>query len=213
MRKWNVGVAAGVVIALLASTGCVTKKVYRKDVEQTDTRVRGVESAVEANERRIADISKETDSKVAGVRAEAQRAIELGNSAMTQAKSAEQMARGKILWSVTLSDDRVRFGFGKAAIPPEAATALDDLAARVKGMNKAVYVEIQGHTDDIGTGPYNLKLGEKRANAVRDYLYEKGGIPLHAMNVISYGSSQPVAANSTSQGRAQNRRVVIRVLE
>ncbi len=58
-----------------------------------------------------------------------------------------------------------------------------------------------------------MMLGEKRAEAVRNYLNMKDGIPLHAMNIISYGETQPVADNSTRDGRAQNRRVVVKVLE
>jgi outer membrane protein OmpA-like peptidoglycan-associated protein len=76
-----------------------------------------------------------------------------------------------------------------------------------------VYLEIEGHTDNIGSEEYNQHLAHARAEAVRNYLAEKDGIPLHAMNVISFGESKPLAANTTSEGRAQNRRVVIRVLE
>ena len=83
----------------------------------------------------------------------------------------------------------------------------------MKSLDKAVYLEIEGHTDNIGSEEYNKVLGEKRAEAVREYLSQKAGIPLHAMNIISYGEDKPVAENSTSSGRAQNRRVVIKVLE
>ena len=75
-----------------------------------------------------------------------------------------------------------------------------------------MYVEIEGHTDNTGTEQYNLTLGEQRAMAVRNYLFE-GGIPLHAINVISRGEQAPVADNKTADGRAQNRRVVVKVLE
>jgi len=80
-------------------------------------------------------------------------------------------------------------------------------------MDKTVYLEIEGHTDNVGSEEYNKVLGERRAEAVRVYLNEKGGIPLHAMNVISYGEDEPVSDNGSRTGRAQNRRVVIRVLE
>jgi outer membrane protein OmpA-like peptidoglycan-associated protein len=58
----------------------------------------------------------------------------------------------------------------------------------------------------------NEKLGLARAEAVKRYLYEKHQIPLHKINVISYGEEKPVAPNNTRDGRAQNRRVVIKVL-
>ena len=90
---------------------------------------------------------------------------------------------------------------------------LDDLTGKIKDYGKAVYVEIEGHTDGTGSEDYNYTLGLRRATAVRDYLSQAGGLPLHAMNTISLGEGNPVADNSTSEGRAQNRRVVVRVLE
>jgi outer membrane protein OmpA-like peptidoglycan-associated protein len=214
MRKWTVAVMAGLmIVVLVASVGCVTKKVYRKDMEQNDQRLKGVESGVEDSQRRIGDLRTETDGKIAAVDGKAQKAVEIGSQAMTKAEAAEKAARGKILWTVTLSDESVKFSFGKAEIPAEAARVLDDLAAKVKSMDKAVYLEIQGHTDNIGSEQYNLELGEKRASAVRAYLNEKDGLPLHAMSVISYGESKPVDDNKTAEGRSKNRRVVINVLE
>jgi len=206
-------VALLAIAALTVSVGCVTKKVYRKDQETTDQRMKGVESGVEQNERRVGDLRTETDTKISEVKGTAEKAVEIGSQAMTKAQAAEKMAKGKILWTVTLSDDRVKFSFDQDSIPPEAAKDLDDLAAKVKSMDKAVYLEIEGHTDNIGSDQYNMQLGEKRATAVLTYLNEKGGVPLHAMSVISYGKSKPVADNKAAEGRAQNRRVVIRVLE
>lgn len=206
----------GVAVTLLAvalSTACVTKKTYQKTQTETGARVDNVQSGVEANERRIGDLSKDTDARIASVKGDVQKASELGNTALTEAQTAQKLAKGKILWSVTLSDDRVKFGFDQASVPAGAQSSLDELASRVKSMNKSVYVEIEGHTDNIGSADHNQKLGFQRAEAVRNYLHQTGGLPLHAMNVISYGEAQPLADNGTPQGRAQNRRVVIRVLE
>ena len=214
MSKRMTTVVALLAIAVLVfSVGCVTKKVYRKDQEQTDQRIKGVESGVEQNERRVGDLRKDTDVRISEVKGTAEKAVEIGSAAMNKAEDAEKLAKGKILWTVTLSDDRVKFSFDQDAIPPDAAKDLDDLAARVKTMEKAVYLEIEGHTDNIGSEDYNMQLGEKRARAVMTYLNEAGGLPLHAMSAISYGKSKPVADNKTADGRAKNRRVVIRVLE
>jgi outer membrane protein OmpA-like peptidoglycan-associated protein len=217
MQKRRTGLIACVCLAAFAlSTGCVSKKVYRQDVEETDKRVAGVESAVEANERRISELGDETDQKIASVKDTAEKAVEIGSSAMTQAKAAQQTAekaeRGKLLWTVTLTDDAARFSFGQTSIPPEAAQQIDALITKAKGLNRAVYFEIEGYTDNIGSEEYNMQLGEKRALAVRDYI-AKQGIPLHALSTISFGESNPVADNSTPEGRSQNRRVVIRVLD
>jgi peptidoglycan-associated lipoprotein len=193
--------------------GCVTKKVYRKDQEASDQRIKGVENGVEQNERRVGDLRKDTDARISDVKGTAEKAVEIGSAAMNKAQDAEKLAKGKILWTVTLSDDRVKFSFDQDKVPPDAARDLDDLAAKVKTMDKTVYLEIEGHTDNIGSDEYNMQLGEKRAKAVMNYLNETGGLPLHAMSAISYGKSKPVADNKTADGRAKNRRVVIRVLE
>ena len=114
---------------------------------------------------------------------------------------------------VVLTDDQLRFGPGRATLTAEARAMLDDFAARLKAENQNIYIEIQGHTDSIGEEAANLRLGQLRAEAVRDYLNRSGGIPLHRMAVISYGESQPVADNRYRHGREQNRRVVLVVLK
>jgi outer membrane protein OmpA-like peptidoglycan-associated protein len=76
-----------------------------------------------------------------------------------------------------------------------------------------VFFEIEGHTDSTGPDAYNTKLGEDRAQAVRGYMHDQHGIALSRMEVISYGESKPVEDNKTREHRAQNRRVVIKVLE
>lgn len=212
MPTHRLTIAAGLVIAVAASSGCITKKVFRRNVEETNSRIQGVESGVEENERRTTDLGRQTDEKIAGVRATAERAVEVGNSALQRAETAEKAARGKIIWTTTLSDDRVKFSFAQASLPADAAAELDGLIDQVKTMDKTVYLEIEGHTDNIGSDDYNLRLGEQRAMAIRSYLAERG-IPLHAMQIISFGESKPVASNSNRDGRSQNRRVVIRVLE
>ncbi|HET6373668.1 MAG TPA: OmpA family protein [Candidatus Polarisedimenticolia bacterium] len=206
-------VAGLAALAVAGSWGCVTKRRFQETTAATDTRITGVEGSVEANERRIEDLRKETDGKIGEVGQQAGKAQQTGNQALSKAEEAAQMAKGKILWSVSLTDDQVKFGRDKSVLPAEATAMLDDLAAKVKAYGKAVYVEIEGHTDSTGPEAYNIVLGERRAMAARNYLSQKGGIPLHAMSTISYGESQPVADNSTAAGRAQNRRVVIRVLE
>ena len=205
------------VAVLVLSTGCVSKKVFRENVDESAGRMDSVESGIEANERRIGDMKGDTDSKIAALEGRTDEAKKLGAAAAGKAEeamqAADRAARGRLLWSVTLSDDRVKFSFDQSSLPDEAKSMLDDLSGKVKSYGKAVYVEIEGHTDSTGSGDYNYTLGLRRATAVRDYLNQAGGIPLHAMNTISLGEANPVSDNSTSAGRSQNRRVVVRVLE
>ena len=214
MKKRSSLTVAGVaVLSLVAANGCVTKKAWRENVEATDTRVKGVESGIESQEKRTSDLAKDTDMRITQVKGTAEKAVEIGGQAMTKAEAAEKAARGKILWTTTLSDDSVKFSFDGDKVPEGAQAILDELAAKVKGLDKAVYLEIEGHTDNIGSDDYNQHLAALRAEAVRNYLAEKAGIPLHAMSIISFGETKPVAANTPSEGRAKNRRVVVRVLE
>ena len=83
---------------------------------------------------------------------------------------------------------------------------------QLKADPKAIYIEVEGYTDNIGGPRYNEQLGLERAESVKRYLYEAHQVPLHKMNAISYGETKPVAPNNTKKGRAQNRRVVIKVL-
>lgn len=212
-KNWTLAVAGLAVLSLVAANGCVTKKAWRQNVEATDTRVKGVESGLESQEKRTSDLAAETDTRINQVKGTAEQAVEIGNQANAKAETAQKMARGKILWTVVLSDDAVKFSFDGDKVPDDAQAILDDLASKVKGMDRAVYLEIEGHTDNIGSDDYNQRLAAMRAESVRNYLAEKDGIPLHAMNIISFGETKPVAANTTSEGRAKNRRVVVRVLE
>ena len=83
----------------------------------------------------------------------------------------------------------------------------------MKALNEQYFVEIQGHTDDTGSAKYNDDLGQRRADSVRRYLARQDGLPLNRMSSISYGDTLPAAPNKTKKGRAQNRRVVLVVLE
>ena len=215
--RGRAALAGLVAVTVMGGVGCVTKRQFRENVESVDGRMSSVESGVEANEKRIQDLRSETDSKVGAVDEKAGRALQVGQEASSKADTAqataEKAAKGRLLWTVTLTDDAAKFGFNQYKLGPDSQQALDDLAAKVKGYDKAVYLEIEGHTDSTGDASYNMMLGEKRAEAVRNYLNMSGGIPLHAMNIISYGETQPVADNATKDGRAQNRRVVVKVLE
>ncbi|MDI1328432.1 MAG: OmpA family protein [Brevundimonas sp.] len=131
--------------------------------------------------------------------------------ALERATAAHKLAEGKFLYEVVLSDDSVKFPTDRHALSPEAEQRLAELAQRLKGENRNVYLEIQGYTDASGDAEYNDQLGEARAEAVRRSL-SRQGIALNRMATISYGEESPVAPNETPEGRAQNRRVAIVVL-
>ena len=199
IRKFMLFVA----VVLLASFqfNCATKKHVKQEVKRIDTEMQGIESSVESNQTRL----KEHDTQISNLSRETQEA-------MQRAQSAEKLAQGKLLYEVTLTDEDVRFGFNRAEVTDKGRDVLNNLVNQLKADNKNVYIEIQGHTDNKGSDDYNMKLGEQRADSVRRYMAENG-IPLHRISTISYGEGRPIASNKTKEGRSQNRRVVIVVLE
>jgi OOP family OmpA-OmpF porin len=110
---------------------------------------------------------------------------------------------------VTLATDAL-FNFDKAELRPDAKTELDNLLARMRAAN-VEEVSAVGHTDSIGTDEYNLKLSQRRADAVKSYLVSKG-MPAEKIHTEGKGEREPVADNKTKEGRQENRRVDVEVL-
>jgi len=212
-NRWRMTLVGLLVLAVLVAPSCVSNKKFDGSVEDTDSRIVAVESAVESNGRRIGDLRKDTDGRINSAESQASKALDVGNNALSQAEAAAKAVQGRLLWTITLTDDKVRFPFGNAELSTDAIAILDELAGKIKAYGKALYVELEGHTDNVGADGYNTDLAYNRAMAVRNYLNQNGGIPLHAMNTISLGEDHPIADNSSRDGRAQNRRVVVRVLE
>jgi len=124
-------------------------------------------------------------------------------------KPAAKPAPKPVTEKVTFAAD-VFFDFDKALLKPEGKAKLDDLVAKLKGINLEVIIAI-GHTDSIGSVEYNLKLSVRRAEAVKAYLVSKGIEP-NRIYTEGKGKSQPIADNRTAEGRAKNRRVEVEVV-
>ena len=110
---------------------------------------------------------------------------------------------------VTLQADAL-FDFDKSAIRADAQGRLDDIVARAKGVSVEA-VNVVGHTDSVGSDAYNMKLSQRRAASVKDYLV-KHGVPAGRVRTTGKGESAPVADNKTREGRQKNRRAEIEVL-
>jgi len=195
------------------TSGCATKKYLHREVGEVNQKVETLSASVEktqertrGNEVRIEEVDKKSQAGVADAKGSAAQAL-------ARANDAQAAARGKLLYTLTLSSDKVTFGFDRAALSDEAKQMVNEAVAPIVQENRGVYVEIEGHTDATGNEAYNQRLGQARAMAVRDYLHDSVGIALGRMEVISYGSARPVAGNALRADRARNRRVVINVLE
>ena len=216
------------VLALGGSTACATKKFVRTSVGEVNDKVdslgRSVEETQERTRRNEGRI-QEVDQKAQAAQSSADKANTAAGDAARAASAAGDSASAannkvetlnktvnRLVYEVVLSEDEGNFKFNNVDLPDEAKARLDDLISQMKADPKGAFFEIEGHTDNVGPSEVNERIGLERAEAVKRYLYEHHQIPLHKMNVISYGEAKPVGENKTKEGRAQNRRVVIRVL-
>jgi peptidoglycan-associated lipoprotein len=210
-----------VLILGIGSTACATKGFVRGEVtevndkvESVSTRLEETQEATRRNEERIGEV----DEKAIQAGQSANAAQSAAEAAQNEALKANELAASvdastrRLVYEVVLSEDQGNFKFGAADLPEEAKSQIDQMITDLKADPKGVFIEIEGHTDSVGSKSFNERLGLERAEAVKRYLYEAHQVPLHKMNVISYGEDNPVAPNNTRDGRAQNRRVVIKVL-
>lgn len=228
-------IIATIVALGVGSSACATKKFVRTEVGEVNSKVETLNKSVEEtqertkqNEVRIVQVDAkaeqvglwakdaqsaagvaQTSASAAGARADTANA----SAAVANAKAdAVDKLSKRLLYEVVLSEDQGSFQFAKADLPDAAKMRIDELITQLKADPRGSYIEIEGHTDNVGTQQINEKVGLERAEAVKRYLYMTHQVPLHKINVISYGEDKPAVPNGTRAGRAQNRRVVIRVL-
>lgn len=211
-----------------AGAACATKGFVNTRVTEVDGKVTALTGSLEEtqartkqNEGRISEV----DQKAGAARQTASTAQQTAATAAERAAAAENEAKAvgakadelaaasrRLMYTVVLSEDQGNFKFNAVDLPEAAKVRIDELITQLKSDPKGVYFEIEGHTDNTGSATLNERIGLERADAVKRYLYEAHQIPLHKINIISFGEEKPVAPNTTRDGRAQNRRVVIRVL-
>jgi peptidoglycan-associated lipoprotein len=185
----------------VTATACATP-------QYVDQKVGAVQTQVGAVQGQVGDVAAhqhDQDTQLGQLDKTSREALE-------RAQAAGKLAEGKFVYSMVMSDDSAHFPVDRATLSPEEMARLTDFANRLKTDNRNVYLEIQGYTDSTGAAPLNLQLGADRAEAVRRFLSQQG-VALNRMNTISYGQDNPAAPNNTRAGRAQNRRVVVVVLE
>jgi peptidoglycan-associated lipoprotein len=234
MRKnqWAMSVLA---VAVAVAPACATKKFVRGEVGNVNTKVDTLNRSLEETQER----TRRSEERIGVVDQKAEAAGRSAQEARGAADAAAQSARTvngrvdqvatevatnntavnaaiasvrKLLFEVTLNEQQGNFRSGQTILPDEAKARLDQVVGQLKADPRNVFIEIEGHTDNVGAPEVNQRLGLERAEAVKRYLYEQHQVPLHKMNVISYGEDKPVAPNNNRDGRSQNRRVVVKVL-
>ena len=215
-------------IVVGTTTACASKKFVRGEVDAVGTRVETLSQSLETTQ----EATRQNGTRITQVDAKADQVGLWAKDAQSSATNAQQAANAaqqaasaaaarvgaveasskRLVYEVVISEDQGNFKFGSAALPEGVRTRIDEMIAQLKSDPRGNYVEIEGHTDASGDKMVNHRVGEARAEAVKRYLYDTHQVPLHKMNVISYGEDKPAGPNKNRQGRAQNRRVVIRIL-
>lgn len=219
--NWRIVLLGGLSFAVV-TTGCATKKYARNRINERVTPIEQRTGELEETSRRnTIDIGRLSE-EIVEVKGRIDRAGSQAESALSKAGEADRRAQasGQSVEELRSNLHRyspdhtgtVNFEFDSYELTQEALQVLDEMAGRVKDRFNFIF-EIEGFADWTGPDEYNNQLTQKRANAVRRYLAERHGIPLYRMYILGFGESRPVADNRTREGRAQNRRVEVRLLK
>ena len=211
-------------LALTFTVGCSTKNYVRSQTTPIINQTNDLDTKTAADHRAIQDTDERAKTGIAGAQSAAdtadQHAVAAGQSADTANKSAQEAYnRVDSLSGVVanldnykqLSDVSVTFGFDKSALTKSDKSQLDDLAANLTNA-RGYILELTGGTDTVGDAAYNYQLSQRRADAVANYLQSKYNIAPHKFYLVGIGKDQQIASDSTAAGRAQNRRVEIKLM-
>ncbi len=220
MMRTTVKMMALTAVIVLAASACATRGYVDTEVAVVDAKVDTLAGTVEETQERTMQNAERIDrtdqrAQAANMAAQtSQRAADAAQMAADEAGSRVgrvETAIGTLITQVTINEAQGGFGSSQSDLPDAARARLDQLVVRIQGAGESAFIEIEGHTDNTGDESYNMQLGLRRAEAVKTYLYEQHNVPLHKMNTISYGESRPAMPNDTREGRALNRRVVVKV--
>jgi outer membrane protein OmpA-like peptidoglycan-associated protein len=211
--------------ALVGATGCATKNYVRNETAPLIDRTNQLGEKTAANNRNLRDVDDRSQAGIRQAQGTADSATRNAQGAGKAASDAQMAAdnvvhRADSLESVVKGLDNyhpvanvaVTFGFDKSVLTADDRKQLDNFAGQLASA-KSFILEVTGGTDSTGPAQYNYELSQRRADAVVQYLASKYGIPAHRFYLIGIGKDKEVAPNTTAEGRKQNRRVEIRLLE
>ena len=219
---FQVAVASALVLGL--TVGCSSKNYVRSQTAPLIQQTNDLDAKTAADHRNILDTDERAQKGIATAQGAAetadQHALAAGQSADAAGRNAQEAYnRVDSLSGVVanldsykpLADVSVNFAFDKALLSAATRRQLDDFATHLT--NARFYIlAVTGGTDSVGDAQYNYQLSQRRADAVVNYLATKYNIPAHKFYLIGIGKENPVADNHTRDGRAQNRRVEIKLM-
>jgi OOP family OmpA-OmpF porin len=213
-----------VVGAMALTVGCATKKNVAQQVNPIINKVDELDDRTAQTTRGIRDTDQRAQQGIQGVDAKASAADQKALAAGQQADQAQQLAArantgvNALTNQVTnldnyrpVTETAVHFAFNKADLTRKDREQLDEIGEQIPNV-KGYIVQIEGRTDSVGDPNYNYGLSQRRAAAVTQYLASKYNVPAHKVFIIGLGKDAPVEKNTTAKGRAENRRVDVRLM-
>ncbi|HUA15453.1 MAG TPA: OmpA family protein [Verrucomicrobiae bacterium] len=209
---------------MAATVGCASKNYVKQQTTPLINKTNELDDMTAKNTRDIKDVDARVQAGLANVNAKTAEADQKAQTAGQNATQAQQMAdsantRVGVLTNTVANLDNyhavaetsVKFGFNRDNLTSKAKAALDQLAGSIAS-TKGYIIALEGGCDSVGSADYNYGLSQRRADAVVQYLASKYNVPAHKIYVIGLGKDKPLESNKTSTGRADNRRVDVRLM-
>lgn len=209
---------------MAATVGCSSKNYVKQQTTPLINKTNELDDITAKNTKDIKDVDaraqagiQQVQAKAAEVDQKAQTAGQTAAAAQTSADNAVhrvdtlQNAVANLDNYRVVTETAVHFGFNKDNLTKQAKEALDQLATDVPN-TKGYIITVEGGTDSVGPADYNYDLSQRRADAVIQYLASSHNIPAYKIYLVGLGKDKPVDSNKTSEGRAKNRRVDVRLM-
>ena len=210
--------------SMAATVGCASKNYVKQQTTPLINKTNELDDLAAKNSKDIKDVDARAQAGIQAVNTKTAEVEQKTQVAGQTASTAQQLAdaantRVGVLTNTVANLDNyhavaetsVKFGFNKDNLTSKAQETLDQLAAQISS-TKGYIIALEGGTDSVGSADYNYDLSQRRANAVIQYLATKYNVPAHKIYVIGLGKDKPVESNKTSNGRADNRRVDVRLM-
>jgi len=210
--------------SMVATVGCSSKNFVKQQTTPLINKTNELDDLTARNTKDIKDVDARAQAGIAAVNTKTADVEQKAQAAGQNATAAQQVAdaanaRVGVLTNTVANLDNyhavaetsVKFGFNRDVLTPQAKEALDQLAGSL-ATTKGYILALEGGTDSVGPADYNYDLSQRRANSVIQYLASKYNVPAHKIYVIGLGKDKPVEDNKTKTGRADNRRVDVRLM-
>jgi outer membrane protein OmpA-like peptidoglycan-associated protein len=181
-----------------------------KKIAGVDERVSGVDQKVSSVDGKVTDLDSRTTQGMNTLKGDISGVSAKNDATARDLQGLDERFQNRNNYTVAL-EKTIQFGFDSATLPKDNSVALDEVAQLVMEHPDAIVV-LEGRTDSTGNADYNVRLGERRVDAVRRYLAVEKEVPVYKIEDISFGAARPIAPNDSREGRTQNRSVVLKVL-